>query len=81
MFLPTEDGIICDFCGMSYKDRFTYYSLTTTIVKVINCMKVGYSDANFNKDMCQLCYDILINQNISNVICRTIIRLELSIIG
>ena len=34
MFLKSRDGIICDICGKSQKNKFTYYSYSCTRINV-----------------------------------------------
>ena len=60
MFLPTRDGILCDFCGISYKNNFTYYSVEAVELKIVNSMKISHKNNEFGKDMCQSCYERLI---------------------
>jgi len=60
MLLPDKDGIYCDFCGTSYRDKFSYYSTEATVVNLTNSVTVGQSTVDFNKDMCEACYDKLI---------------------
>lgn len=57
MFLPSRDGIVCDFCGDTYKDEFIYYSVQTTEHIVKNNIKVSVQDARFDKDMCTNCFE------------------------
>ena len=57
MFLPSNDGISCDFCGIILKNKFIYYSLRSTEYRIINNMKMLGKDPKFNKDMCDSCYD------------------------
>lgn len=67
MFLDTGDGILCNFCGTTHKDQFAYYSVTARSIKVVNNMKVTESDTNFNKDMCQSCYDKVVRRIMDNI--------------
>ena len=60
MLLSDKDGIYCDFCGTSHRNKFAYYATEAVFVKLVNSMTVGQQDANFNKDMCESCYDKLI---------------------
>jgi len=62
MFLPTKDGIICDFCGTIYKNQFAYYSTRTTKFDLINNLRTVPKDAQMHKDMCTTCYDELLEK-------------------
>lgn len=57
MLLKEKNGIICDFCGVIYKNQFTYYSISAIIGKVLNNMRVSRDDAKFNTDCCIACYE------------------------
>lgn len=57
MLLNDKSGIICDFCGITYRDQFTYYSVTTILNKVINGMRVSRAPDKFNTDCCVGCYE------------------------
>tara|TARA_R100001244_G_scaffold25113_2_gene25423 strand:- start:80395 stop:80829 length:435 start_codon:yes stop_codon:yes gene_type:complete len=56
MLLGDKKGIICDFCGLTYKEKFSYYPVETVKIKVVNSMTVGKSTAKFDKDVCDQCY-------------------------
>lgn len=61
MFLPTKNGIICDYCGMSYTDEFVYYSCRTIECQIINNIPTQAKNLNFNSDMCESCYKLLLD--------------------
>jgi hypothetical protein len=60
MFLPTKDGIICDYCGTSYKDQFEYYSTKATEHQFIKNQRSAPRDSGFHSDMCVGCYEMLL---------------------
>jgi len=66
MFLPTKDGIICDFCGISYYNAFTYYSVDGILAKVVNNMRLSKT-TKFSQDMCDSCYKKILDQVMSHV--------------
>ena len=60
--MKTSDnkGIICDKCGMSIIDEFTYYSFDVRIVRIFNNSKREIDDIltepiNYSKDICEGC--------------------------
>lgn len=59
MFLPSNDGIICDFCGTIYKDQFEYYSTRSIEYQIVQNRRSAPRDAGLNSDICLSCYDIL----------------------
>lgn len=62
MRLPTKDGIICDLCGVSFRNVFTYYSINGSSVKVDEVNKVVFPPVPNNKldlDICETCYEKL----------------------
>jgi hypothetical protein len=60
MFLHTKDGIICDYCGTTYKDQFTYYSTRAIEYQLVQNRRSAPKDAGLNSDMCVSCYDMII---------------------
>jgi hypothetical protein len=72
MLLPDKDGIACDFCGTSYKEQFKYYSTNATKFQVQRrkdkvLVKSPPQKVDFNRDMCEVCYDGLLDQVKANV--------------
>lgn len=67
MFLDSGDGILCNFCGTIHKDQFVYYSVTARLIKIVNNMRISETDADFNKDMCQTCYDDIVEKIMNNI--------------
>ena len=61
MLLPDKDGIYCDFCGTSYRDKFVYYATEATVYNLVGSRTVGQNNVDFNKDMCESCYDRLLD--------------------
>ena len=62
MFLPTKDGIICDYCATTYKNKFTYFSTKAILCQVKNNTRIPPQNADLNSDMCQSCYDKLLDR-------------------
>jgi len=60
MFLPTKDGIICDYCGTTYKEQFGYYSTSAIEYTMVNSRRTPPRDSGFSSDMCISCYDLLL---------------------
>lgn len=60
MFLHTKDGIICDYCGVTYKDQFKYYSTRAVEYQLVNNQRSAPRDSGFHSDMCPSCYDMLL---------------------
>jgi len=71
MLLPDKDGIACDFCGTSYKNDFNYYSTKASKYQVGKrngqIVKSPPQSVSFNNDMCDGCYDELIDQVKANL--------------
>jgi hypothetical protein len=71
MLLPDKDGIACDFCGTSYKERFTYYSTNATKHKITrhnkNLVRSPPQKVDFDRDMCTVCYEQLLDQVKANI--------------
>jgi hypothetical protein len=61
MFLDTKDGIICDFCGTIYRDRFVYYSVNDSKRTIANNFLTSAQQGEMNADMCTHCYEKLLN--------------------
>lgn len=60
MFLPTKDGIICDYCGTTYTNQFKYYSTRAIEYSFVQNRRSAPKDSGFNSDMCIPCYAMLI---------------------
>ena len=60
MLLQDRNGICCDFCGLIFKDQFIYYPFDTSKLKIVNNMRVSSINAKFSKDMCEQCYEGLL---------------------
>lgn len=58
MLTPTKDGVICDFCGVVYKDAFVYYSIQSTLISIKHGFR-NQSQGPLDRDMCMTCYDNL----------------------
>lgn len=67
MLLKDRDGIVCDFCGLTYKNQFVYYALETLKNRVVNNMRVAQNNAGFERDMCEQCYADLLEDVQSNI--------------
>lgn len=72
MLLPDKDGIACDFCATSYKEKFKYYSTSATKYQVVKrkdktLVKSPPQKVDFNQDMCEICYDGLIERVKANI--------------
>jgi hypothetical protein len=80
MFLTSKDGIICDFCGIIYKNEFVYYGVTSTQIKLINNIRSTITKGRLDADMCSNCYDNLLIkvQNQLGIFKRGFIRCDLS---
>lgn len=71
MLLPDKDGIACDFCGTTYKKEFSYYS--TRAIKFVvasrnkTIIKSPPQKVDFDRDMCEICYDEIIEQVKTNL--------------
>jgi len=62
MFLPSKDGIICDFCATIHKDEFVYYSVTSTKLKLMSNIRSGVQKGKLDADMCSNCYEQLLER-------------------
>ena len=60
MFLPSKDGIICDYCATTYKDKFKYYSTRATEHQIVQNRRSSPKDSGFYSDMCKACYEMLL---------------------
>lgn len=67
MFLPSNDGIICDFCGTIYKDQFEYYSTRSVEYQMLQNIRSAPRDAGLNSDICISCYNILMEDVKNNL--------------
>ena len=67
MFLTTKDGIICDLCGIIYKDEFVYYAIAASKISLINNMRVGPPTDALNADICTPCYDKMLDKVRANL--------------
>lgn len=59
MQTPERDGIICDLCGTTLKDKFQYYSVNTTKVSVDRHkmqQSVVETDDPIDFEVCDKCY-------------------------
>lgn len=71
MQLPDRSGICCDFCGMTYKLDFTYYSFDFRIVSVYNNQRPSIDSIHrlnvlSSADVCTNCFDNIKKEVIKN---------------
>lgn len=67
MLLKEKNGIVCDFCGVIYKNQFVYFSIKTSITKVLNGMRISEKTAKFEKDCCEGCYNSMREQCLEHI--------------
>jgi hypothetical protein len=67
MFLTTKDGIICDLCGIIYKDEFIYYGVTASKISLVSNMRSGAPSEVLSADFCTPCYDKILDQVRANL--------------
>ena len=60
MFLPSKDGIVCDYCATTYKEQFKYYSTRAIEYQLVQNRRSAPKDTQFYSDMCEACYDMLL---------------------
>lgn len=60
MFLPSKDGIVCDYCATTYKNQFKYYSTRAIEYQMTMNRRSMPQDSQFFSDMCESCYEMLL---------------------
>ncbi len=63
MLLSTKDGIRCDVCGSVHRDKFAYYSMDCSVIKVNTAAQmVSPMPGADSFDMCDGCYNEMLSK-------------------
>ena len=65
MFLETRDGIRCDLCEATHRERFSYYSVDQSTHSIQGIARATANADSF--DVCSSCYDKLIERCKANL--------------